>query len=200
MLNKKMKLFSIISIPVYLHITTLILLGLILIFNGFYNLYLSILVFISVIFHEFGHCLAAKKYGINTESICIYPIGGIAFLNSEGNTPIQSLIIAIFGPLFSFLLFCIFAIIYSFFEIEIFIKLSLMNFIIFLFNLLPAYPLDGGRILKSILLSFFSSGLTKIIVYNVSCIIAAILLLIGIYGLYVPFILISIFILLTNKE
>ena len=120
--------------------------------------------FACVVFHEFGHALAAQKYGIQTKDIVLYPIGGIARLEKLPEDPKQELWVAIAGPLVNIGIFIILSGILSFqgFDIEnlevikiepgtILLYLASANLILALFNLLPAFPMDGGRILRALL-------------------------------------------------
>ncbi len=103
----------------------------------------------SIIFvHELGHLSAAKYYKWNVDKIYIYPLGGITKFNDLVNRCLkEELIIVMMGPLFQ--------IGYYFLLISLGCKdLYLFNFILLIFNLLPIYPLDGGKILN-ILLAFF---------------------------------------------
>lgn len=117
-----------------------------------------------VVLHEFGHALAAQKYGIQTKDIVLYPIGGIARLEKLPEDPKQELWVAIAGPLVNIGIFIILSGILSFqgFDIEslevikiepgtMVLYLASANLILALFNLIPAFPMDGGRILRAFL-------------------------------------------------
>ncbi|WP_194974377.1 site-2 protease family protein [Aquiflexum lacus] len=120
--------------------------------------------FFCVVLHEFGHALAAQKYGIQTKDIVLYPIGGVARLEKLPEDPKQELWVAIAGPLVNIGLFLILSAILSFtgFDLEnleeikinpntIVLYLASANLILALFNLLPAFPMDGGRVLRAFL-------------------------------------------------
>lgn len=126
--------------------------------------------FICVIMHEYGHALSARKYGVKTLDIIISPIGGLARLERLPEKPIQELIVAIAGPMVNVALATfIFLILYainqdlSFLVIDenpfdnitsatgFFGLLIWTNLILFFFNLIPAFPMDGGRILRALL-------------------------------------------------
>lgn len=120
--------------------------------------------FCCVVLHEFGHALAAQKYGIQTKDIVLYPIGGIARLEKLPEDPKQELWVAIAGPLVNVGIFLIISAVLSFtgFNIEsleeikinhntILIYLASANLILAVFNLIPAFPMDGGRILRAFL-------------------------------------------------
>ncbi|SMD44279.1 Zn-dependent protease (includes SpoIVFB) [Aquiflexum balticum DSM 16537] len=120
--------------------------------------------FFCVVLHEFGHALAAQKYGIQTKDIVLYPIGGIARLEKLPEDPKQELWVAIAGPLVNIGLFIILSTILSItgFDLEnleeikinpntIILYLASANLVLALFNLLPAFPMDGGRVLRAFL-------------------------------------------------
>lgn len=125
--------------------------------------------FVCVILHEYGHALSARRYGVKTIDIIISPIGGLARLERLPKKPIQELIVAIAGPLVNVVIgMIIFIVLYSFHQDFSFLKvgdnfksithpsgffglLIWTNGILFFFNLIPAFPMDGGRILRALL-------------------------------------------------
>ena len=122
-----------------------------------------LLLFGCVLLHELGHALTAKTFGIGTTDITLLPIGGVARLEQIPNEPKQELLIAIAGPLVNVVI-AILLIYYlghraaaSDFEdlntprVAMLSKLASVNIGLVLFNLIPAFPMDGGRILRSIL-------------------------------------------------
>ena len=122
-------------------------------------------IFVTVFLHELGHALAAKKYNIKTKDITILPIGGLARLERIPEKPKEELIVAIAGPAVNIALAIITGLFITLPEIkELTIQLSggvnqsnfFLNFFIVniwlaLFNLIPAFPMDGGRVLRAIL-------------------------------------------------
>ncbi|MEO6131282.1 MAG: site-2 protease family protein [Saprospiraceae bacterium] len=126
-------------------------------------------VFFCVILHEFGHALAARRFGVKTFDIIMTPIGGIARLERMPEGKGQEFWVAIAGPCVNFLIVGVIWLSYALFKGEVFplFSSSFWNFdqeatsyfkIILLangylgtFNLLPAFPMDGGRILRSLL-------------------------------------------------
>jgi Zn-dependent protease/predicted transcriptional regulator len=120
-------------------------------------------IFVCVILHEFGHALAAKKFNIKTTSITLLPIGGLAQMESIPEKPKEELIIAFAGPAVNIL---IAAILYPITGLstetlkEVSTTLGPDNFSIALmsvnvwlaiFNLIPAFPMDGGRVFRALL-------------------------------------------------
>ncbi len=118
-------------------------------------------VFFCVVLHEFGHALTAKKYGIKTTNITLYPIGGVAMLESRP-TAKQELWVTIMGPavnvVIAGLLYLYMWISPQQFQLTSDIRvggilpaLFFTNISLALFNLIPAFPMDGGRILRAAL-------------------------------------------------
>ena len=176
MLGKSYKLATFAGIPVKLHWSFGLLVITLLFIEyrdhqslygvGFMALYIVIL-FLCVVLHEYGHALTAKRYGIKTRDIILSPIGGLARLEDIPEQPIKEFNIAIAGPLVNLAIAAVIGIV-------IYIKglpilpdfdsivdlynptglLSLVlvvNIALFVFNLIPAFPMDGGRILRSLL-------------------------------------------------
>jgi Zn-dependent protease/CBS domain-containing protein len=115
----------------------------------------ALLLFASVLAHELGHSFVAIAQGIPVKSIVLFLFGGLATLEKESETPLQSFLVAIAGPLVSLLLFGIFAFISVSVPLATPIKaivslLASINLILALFNMIPGLPLDGGNVLKSI--------------------------------------------------
>lgn len=120
--------------------------------------------FFCVILHEFGHALTAKKYGIKTKDIILFPIGGVARLEKLPEDPFHELWVALAGPLVNLAIFAGLAIVISIAgfdsstfnelhlnEDSILLYLAISNLILALFNLIPAFPMDGGRVLRAML-------------------------------------------------
>ncbi len=114
----------------------------------------ALLLFVSVGLHELSHSIVAKRYKIHIESITLFIFGGVAHMRGEPPHPRSELLIAIAGPLSSLLLSGIFFLI-AIYTTEgtraLFSYLSQINFILAIFNLIPGFPMDGGRVLRSIL-------------------------------------------------
>lgn len=113
------------------------------------------LLFVSVTFHELSHSFVSRKYRITILSITLFIFGGVAQMKGEPPTPKAEFKIAIAGPLSSFFLSGVFLILYSAVSgagvKALFWWLAQINLILGVFNLIPGFPMDGGRVLRSIL-------------------------------------------------
>ena len=119
--------------------------------------------FLCVLLHEFGHVLAARRYGISTPDITLLPIGGIARLARMPRKPSHELVVALAGPavnvVIAALLYLIVGIpaavgdeLLRFGSLrEMLFSLMVINVWLVVFNMIPAFPMDGGRVLRAIL-------------------------------------------------
>jgi len=119
----------------------------------------SILLFASVVAHELAHSLVAIRSGIPVKSITLFFLGGVAQITREAARPKTELLMAIAGPLCSLMLAGIFGLIWFLvwdngqqpLALLIIQWLASINLILALFNLIPGFPLDGGRILRALI-------------------------------------------------
>lgn len=107
--------------------------------------------FTSVILHEFGHALAARNYGISTAHITLYPFGGIAAIRGLPQDPRQEAVIALAGPAVNGLLFLAFGGLWLALGGWWLAMIAALNLIMGVFNLIPAFPMDGGRVFRAAL-------------------------------------------------
>jgi len=166
------KLGNFAGIDVYVHATFLLLIGWVgyshWLENQLWSEVLSGILFIIALFacvvlHEYGHALTARKYGIKTRDITLYPIGGVARLERMPEKPVEELWVALMGPAVNVVIaVALFTYLYltnslvplsdltiasgSFLE-----RLMTVNISLVLFNLIPAFPMDGGRVLRAFL-------------------------------------------------
>ena len=115
----------------------------------------GIVYFASIVLHELGHSVVARRYGIPVTGITLFIFGGVAQIAREASRPWVELLMAIAGPLVSLGLGCLFLAVRFFImtadtPVSLLIEwLGLMNLVLAVFNLLPGFPMDGGRLLRS---------------------------------------------------
>lgn len=122
--------------------------------------------FLCVILHEYGHALTGKRFGVKTQDIIMSPLGGLARMSSMAEKPMHEFFITIAGPAVNLAIgifigltlyfitgkWSMDILTYDFEKPEEFVRMLMpINFYLFLFNLIPAFPMDGGRILRSLL-------------------------------------------------
>lgn len=153
------------GIPVKIHVTfplILIVFGLEAWINGglmdaLRTVFLILAVFVCVVLHEFGHSLQVKRYGIPVRDIILLPIGGMARAEKIPDKPMQEIIVAISGPLVNFVLAAFLFLVILLrsapmnIQSDFLTNLFAINVVLGTFNLIPAFPMDGGRILRGIL-------------------------------------------------
>lgn len=150
------------------------------------------LVFFCVLLHEFGHALAARYYGIRTPDITLYPFGGVARVERMPEEPRQEIVIAIAGPAVNVLIAAVLWLGITVsgqpqagmerFESSIFVQLLTANVMLLLFNLIPAFPMDGGRVLRASLAIWLGHSRATQIAARVGQALAIGLGYVGIFG------------------
>ena len=168
------------GIPVYVHPTFLLLPAYVLFKTSgtgplgmLFSLAALLAIFGCVVLHEFGHALTARAFGIGTRDVTLYPIGGIARLERMSERPVEEILIAVAGPAVNLVLVLLLTplLIVGWATGQLagdlvgltaepaFLPLAAQfvatlwfgNLILLLFNLLPAFPMDGGRVLRALL-------------------------------------------------
>lgn len=173
-------------------------------------------VFACVGLHELGHALMAKRYGIQTDSIVFLPIGGVASLSRIPKEPKKELIITLAGPMVNVIIALVIYLILMVTgklgniigQIEnitaitsnnLLFMLFMANVMLFLFNLIPALPMDGGRIFRSLLAMKISRVKATKLAVKVGQVFAILFVLLGLFSN--PFlIVIAVFILLGAQS
>ena len=156
-------------------------------------------VFLCVILHEFGHALAARRYGIKTRDIILLPIGGVARLEKMPTNPLHELWISIAGPAVNVAiaaaLFIWLKLSASFDPLAVitttagpfFERILVVNLFMIAFNMIPAFPMDGGRVLLALLATRKEHGRATQIAASIGQGIAVLFGFIGVF--YNPFLL-----------
>jgi len=158
------KICQINGIPVAIHVTFFLLLVWVAIEEiqarrlPFGEVLFVMALFGCVVLHELGHALAAARFGIKTREIALYPFGGVASVLKEA-TPGAEIIIALAGPAVSCMSALLFYPLSSIdpqkftvsAQFDFATRLFAANLMLALFNLTPAFPMDGGRILRAVL-------------------------------------------------
>lgn len=114
-------------------------------------------VFLCVVLHEFGHCLQARRFGVGVRDIVLLPIGGVARADRIPQRPFEEITVALAGPLVNFGIAAALLIVQElwgggFGATESFANdMIVINVVLGVFNLTPAFPMDGGRILRGLL-------------------------------------------------
>jgi len=160
------------GIDVYMHVTFLLLISWVALMHwrqgqsitaALAGVAFILAVFLCVVLHEFGHALTARRYGIPTRDITLLPIGGVARLERMPTNPLQELWVALAGPavnvVIAALLFIWLMISASFEPMQTLTlttgpfleRIMAVNIFLVAFNLIPAFPMDGGRVLRAVL-------------------------------------------------
>jgi Zn-dependent protease len=178
-----------------------------------FNIFFITAVFLCVILHELGHALMAKRFNIKIEKITLLPIGGMASFEKLPESPKKELFIVIAGPLVNLVIVILLYFmvpVQSFIQLnfietsEVLMRYNLQSFLFFLFiinvglvvfNIIPAFPMDGGRILRALLEIKIGRVKATKVASSLGLMIAVIFFLVGVF--YNPFLIfIALFIIL----
>lgn len=169
-----LRLARLAGIDVFVHWTFILLIGWILVSNlgagrswseSLWSIWFILSLFVCVVLHEFGHALTGRRYGITTKNIVLLPIGGVANMEKMPEKPIQELWVALAGPAVNVLIAALLALVLltqgklvvpesadaAISASNFLLNLLVVNLWLVLFNLIPAFPMDGGRVLRALL-------------------------------------------------
>ena len=178
-----------------------------------FNALFILVIFSCVVLHELGHALMARRFGITTKKITLLPIGGVASLEKMPEEPYQEFLVALAGPMVNVVIAFL---LYFLGPVQHVIELPLMkmleelnqlsfsNFIFYiflanaglvLFNLIPAFPMDGGRVLRALLAMYTDRVNATRIAAAIGQFIAVLFFLLGIFvNIFLVFIALFVFV------
>ena len=164
--------------------------------------------FLCVVLHEFGHILAARHFGIRTPEVVLLPIGGVSRLERIPERPREELIMALAGPAVTFAISAVLIaalgglpepldILGATTWRTLLAQLAYANLVLLLFNLLPAFPMDGGRVLRALLSARLGHVRGTRIAATIGQILAIAFALIGLMAGHVILVLVAFFVYLA---
>lgn len=186
------KVFEFFGIPVYVEMTFLLLLFMFLNTGASFSHGLAevLILALSIVCHEYGHALTGRAFGCATHDITLSFIGGCASMVTMPRRSWQEFLVAIAGPLVSFVLCGIGFATLFFLPIEnrflayMIACLSYFNLVLGCFNLLPGFPMDGGRIFRSVMMLFTTRPKATFVAMWVGRVVAVLLGLSGLYAMF----------------
>jgi Zn-dependent protease/CBS domain-containing protein len=210
------KIASVWGIPIELHITFILLMAvaLVLSYPDFYFFAMIIFLFVFVVVHELAHSVVARHYKIKVRKIVLYPIGGVSEIEEIPDNPSIEWRMAIAGPLSSIVIGGVLLALNQVVTIEtptttiapsleiagsLIFNLAVLNLILGAFNMIPAFPMDGGRVFRALLAERMKfSDATKYAAY-IGRLLGILMALVGIiYNFWL--ILVGIFIYIGASE
>ena len=186
------KIFEFFDIPVYVDVSFLVLLFLLLNSGGSFSsgLMQALVLGLSIVAHEYGHALTGRLFGCETHDINLSMIGGCASMLSMPRRGWQEFLVALAGPLVSFALCGVGFAAINLLPVEneflgyTLLYLFWLNFVLGCFNLLPGFPMDGGRIFRSVMMLFLSRPKATFVAMWVGRAFAVFLGLSGVYAIF----------------
>ncbi len=218
MVKYSFKIGSAWGIPIELHITFILLIiaVFILSYPQFYGFLLVLALFLFVVFHELAHSVVARRFGIKVRKIVLYPIGGVSEIEEIPDNPAQEWRMAVAGPLTSLILGAAFLVVslatspqlindlptlITATSGNVLFDLASLNLLLGVFNLIPAFPMDGGRVFRALLAERMKySDATRYAVY-IGRIFGIAMVIVGfIFPSYFLLILVGIFVYIGASE
>jgi len=168
-------------------------------------------IFGCVVLHELGHALTARQFGIGTRSITLLPIGGVASLDRMPRKPLHELAVALAGPAVNVTIAALLVLVLqamgtlgALFNVtainnSFLIQLLWANVVLVLFNMLPAFPMDGGRVLRSLLATFLPHARATNIAAFVGQLMAAVFAAVAIMSQQWMLLLVAMFVFVAGR-
>jgi Zn-dependent protease/predicted transcriptional regulator len=202
------KLGKFVGIDVHMHLTFLLLVGWVALVHWqrgqsvgavIAGVLLILAIFTCVILHEFGHALMARRYGIATRDIILLPIGGVARLERIPSQPMQELWVSLAGPAVNLVIAAaLFIWLQATSSLEPMQRMTIttgpflerlmaVNLFMIAFNMIPAFPMDGGRVFRAVLATRMAYGRATRIAASIGRAMAVLFVLMGLF--YNPFLL-----------
>ena len=213
-----LRLGTLAGIRVEVHVTFLLLLVFLALFmssspkDALRIVLYMLMLFGCVILHEFGHALMARRFGIATREIVLLPIGGVARLERMPDKPVQEILVALAGPGVNVVLMTLFGALMlgtgatphlALAELGTTSTLEFLltvNFVMLAFNLIPAFPMDGGRVLRGVLALFLPFTRATRIAVTIGQGFALVFAVYGVFSQNVVLVLIAMFVFVTAGE
>lgn len=177
------------GIPIKVHFTLLAIFGLLAAQLGLFGLPVGVLLFTSVALHELGHSVVAQRYGIPIREISLHLLGGTALMEAQPKRPKEEILIALAGPAVSFALAAASGVLAAVLGahlmgtalVDLLAYGAALNLVMGAFNLIPALPMDGGRVFRAALQSRLGPFRATQWAVRVSRVFAAIFVMVGLY-------------------
>jgi Zn-dependent protease len=200
------KLFTVGGTAVRMHLTFLLLIAWIAgtqLMRGtprdaLYGVVFILVLFACVVLHEFGHIWAARRYGIRTPDVTLLPIGGVASMERMPEKPGQEIVVALAGPAVNLVIALVLALVLGVGALSIsdptqmpldgpyagfLTQVAFANVVLLVFNLIPAFPMDGGRVLRALLAIWLGYGTATQVAARIGQALAVVFAVLGyMYG------------------
>lgn len=137
--------------------------------DAFKGVLFILVLFACVILHEFGHIIAGWRYGIRTPDVTLLPIGGVAAMERMPEKPGQEIVVALAGPAVNLVIAAVLTLLLGLrfdpaqmsveaLQSSFWAQVAVANVVLLVFNLIPAFPMDGGRVLRALLAMWLGFG------------------------------------------
>lgn len=198
---KSWRLGKVLGFPIELNLSFLLLLAIVLVgFGGLLGVFVVCLAFAGVLLHELGHAVVARQLGVHVSGIELGFLGGAAKMVDLPRRADHEILIAAAGPAVSLVLGGLGFGLGAMFDSPFLSMIGWINFIIAGFNLIPALPMDGGRILRALLTKRFDYIRATDIAVTVSRVVAVGFVILGVLGAFQLLILAPFLWLMGSRE